>query len=119
MATTSKKKALKPLVPSPPTLKCEVVSHFKVDSYDLENFINKIYFAVNKEISFYLVSDMEWSNDSTHTFSVQKEPWDAYLQGKMDKFLIGRGSYSLRVILTDLANRDLIPEGNYLITVCW
>jgi len=61
----------------------------------------------------------EASNDSTHRFNVngRLSEWD---QRDVDKWVqTGSGSYLTSRLLNDLANKGVIPTGNYLIEVCW
>jgi hypothetical protein len=53
--------------------------------------------------------------------NVSKEPldkWDAEIFEEMKVSQSFRGG-SLRAIMTDLCNRDLIPAGKYVIRVSW
>jgi hypothetical protein len=69
---------------------------------------------------FEIVADQELSNDSQATFTAKKEALDEYDQERIDEFAAtGKYSYLTHTIFTDLANRDLIPEGEYLVEVCW
>jgi len=90
-----------------------------VEYYDFEKFVNSVYPNVNYEFA----ADVESMNDVTHEYTVNKNPemlHHAYDKSKWEKFITtGKGSYMVYSILEDLANRELIPEGNYAIRVSW
>lgn len=99
-----------------PVLKINTKSMHKVQYYDLEEFINKVYQV--KDYS--LVADEEGNNDTSMTYNVAKEEIDAYDMKKLNDFKEGRYvMYVTRTILIDLCNRDLIPEGEYVINISW
>lgn len=79
---------------------------------DLERFIQEIY---NKP-DYDIVGNEEWDNDSEYRFDV-KQSVEISLADYKKKYLFE--SFSLNCILQDLCNRKLIPEGTYLINVCW
>lgn len=97
-------------------LKMKTVSVHEVDYNDLDDFISFTYGT-----SFEVVADQEMSNDSSKVMTVKKarlNKWDAevFETVKTDGcFRTG----SLYPIMTDLCNRDLIPEGKYVIRVSW
>src|SRR5690606_9459132 len=96
-------------------LKFTTETFFCVQDYDIEQFIKQHY---NHDFS--VSSDQEASNDTEHSFNVKKETLNKWDQETLNNFIKeGRDGHSLRVILTDLANKDLIPEGTYLISVSW
>ena len=98
-----------------PVLKIKRAEYFIVDYSALEEFVEKEY---GQEFNF--VIDTESSNDTCKSFSVQKEKIDQYNLEAIAQFReSGEGSYITQTLLTDLCNRDRIPEGNYLITVSW
>jgi hypothetical protein len=98
-----------------PQLKMKIVTRHEVNYNDLDEFVTTFY---GQEFMFSAVE--EAGNDSSHTFCVEKEEIDEYDQNKLDEFRrTGRGQYLTSTILTDLCNGDLIPEGDYLINVCW
>jgi hypothetical protein len=97
-------------------LKVQTQIVHRVDYNDLEEFIQEEY---GHSIS--IVADLESSNDSAETFSIVKKEilsrWDLE---KVEKFK-ATGDYdrSTSALLQDLVNRDLAPEGNYVIDICW
>jgi len=98
-----------------PSLPMKTVSYFEVDYHDFNKFIKSVYGQ-----QFEIVADQELGNDSQATFTAKKESLDEYDAEQIETFkATGDGSYLAHTIFTDLANRDLIPEGEYLIEVCW
>lgn len=113
---------LQPNVPpaevSRPTLKTKAVTAFELTYRDFEAFIAAVYPGA----SYGFMNDVEGSNDSVYRFRTKKEVLDSYDQKKLDKFRSASGEYIwgvTHVIFTDLCNRDLIPEGTYIISVSW
>lgn len=91
----------------------------EVDYNDLDDFINIVYHKSPR--TFEVVADQEWGNDEDHEIQIKKEEikhdWD---KDKLVQWNItGRGNYLLRLLLTDLCNRDLLEPGTYLIKVSW
>ena len=71
---------------------------------------------------FDFAADQECSNDSSHSFVVRKGELDRYswYRKDLDGFkATGEGSSMTPGLLYDLCDRDLIPEGNYIIDVSW
>lgn len=98
-----------------PTLRVKKTSYFEVDYNDLDTFINKVYGIKG----FSCAATEEWGNDSQHRVYVEKKPLASYDAPKVEKNNILNADYNLRAIMQDLANRDLIEPGIYLINVCW
>ena len=94
--------------------KYEVISvHYK----DLEALVEEVW---GHEWSF--VSDLETFNDTQHEFEVKKNPLDEWDLRKLGIFVdSGQGSsfYLSAALLQELANRNYIDEGTYLINICW
>lgn len=98
-------------------LKIKTITAHEVNSYELERFIKEHYPAA-KMYSF--VADQEARNDSQHRFRVKKEPLDEYDQKRVADFSAGQVEAQMTsCLLSDLCNRDLIPEGTYVVSVCW
>lgn len=99
-----------------PKLKAKVKTMTTVDCTDLDLFFTEVYGHPVE-----LVPYEEWSNYESHDFSIEKEELDAWDKAKLKKFreqgVQFRGM--TRVLLTDCANRELLPEGEYLVTVYW
>lgn len=79
-----------------------------LQAFELEKLVEATYgvkyrFSVDEEVSLKL-------------FDVRKGDWPSSgLADQLDDIKKGRSYYSTTTLLQDLANRDLIPEGNYLI----
>lgn len=89
-------------------LKFETKIYKEVDYHDLEQFIFEIYGE-----QYESVAEEEWNNYSSHEFNVKKQV-DFDKDKTIDIFDGG-----VHEILQNLVNRDLIEEGNYLISVSW
>ena len=102
-----------------PQLKVSKITSYRVDYYDFEVFVKKVY---RKDFRFAL--DQESSNDTSHEFWVSKKKLDEYDQERMDEFLgdsedlLHGGPYA-DVILNDLCHKGLIKPGHYIVRVCW
>ena len=98
-------------------LKHTKVNYLEVDYGDLERFVHK-YYPLNNKWSF--VASEECGNDSTHSFPIKKEKMGDYELKALERFKAGHHqNFITSIILTDLCNKDLIDEGEYLINVCW
>jgi hypothetical protein len=92
----------------------------RVNAFDLEKAIQDEYGV--KE--FDVVADLESSNDVSHTFSTSKSKEHLKLK-QYDKEDItnfqatGNYFFLTGTLLQDMTERDLIPEGNYLVKVSW
>jgi hypothetical protein len=97
------------------TLKATTVTRFEVDCYDFDDFVKEIY---GQEYEF--VPDIECGNDSQHSFTAKKSVLNKWDLEKLNKFSkTGEYSYLAHALFTDLVNRDILPEGDYLIRVSW
>ena len=100
-------------------IKFKEVKYFEVEYKDLEHYINSHYGTSGYSV----VADMECSNDSSVTIDcVKKQDLDEYEKKELTKFLDSDGndgSYITSTLMLDLCNKGLIPEGDYLIRVCW
>jgi hypothetical protein len=96
-------------------LKMTTVTRHEVDWHDFNDLVTETY---GHEYEF--AADVTCGNDSDHAYTVKKEPLDEYHQKRLDEFkATGKYGYLIGTLLTDLVNRELIPEGNYLISVSW
>jgi len=87
----------------------------KLDYSDLERIIKAVY-----KQDYSVAAAEEVGNDSALTFSVKSEPLDKWQQESMEEFKTkGDYSYSTSTILQDLANNNYLPEGDYVIEICW
>lgn len=97
------------------TLRKTIETVMRVEYNDLEKLISETY-----GIDYEIVPMEEWNNDSEHSYSIKKEELSKYDQAYLQDFKNGKPRhFILPSIMTDLCNRDIIPEGNYLIGVCW
>ena len=65
--------------------------------------------------------EMESSNDTDYSYTIRKEKLTEYDIQNLEA-IVKSGSfedYNLRLIMTDLANKDIIPEGSYVVTMSW
>lgn len=91
-----------------------------VDYWDLEELIKEVY---NQE-DYEFTADMECGNDTKKSFKVKKGEFEGslgeYYRKDIQKF-IDKGEYSYLAgkLLNDLADKDIIQEGDYLINVSW
>lgn len=97
-------------------LKMKTVTVHEVNYSDLDDFISFTYGT-----SFEIVADQEMSNDSSKVITVKKEGLRSWDQQALDDARLGKffRPGSLYPIMTDLCNRNLIPEGKYVIRVSW
>ncbi len=64
--------------------------------------------------------DNECGNDSQHTFNKINGVQESYDIEDLEKFKKTGNSFMItRVLLNDMVNKNILPVGNYLITVCW
>jgi hypothetical protein len=95
-------------------------SYHKIEYGDFESIVQAVY---DQEYEF--VADVECGNDSEHSFTdVTKgslDKYGPYDRQTLEEFKsIGKYGYgTARILLNDLVDQELIPEGNYLITVSW
>ena len=90
----------------------EVIS---VEYGDLQDLVEEVW---GHEWSF--VCDGEYNNDTQHEFQVEKKPLTEWELKEFGEFVdSGKGFYLSHVLLQELANRNYIDEGIYLINVCW
>ena len=101
-----------------PVLKYTTETVHVVRDNDFDRFIHKVYGTNRRHYS--IISDQELSNDSTWKTSVEKKELDEYDQQKLKEFQQGKYvGFITNVLLTDCCNQGLIPEGNYVVEVCW
>jgi len=95
----------------------------RVEYFELEAHIRRVYGIDDPKEMFSIVAMEEWNNSSSHLFNLNwTEPLNEYdakrlAEWKCDPF--GYHPYMLWVILTDMVNNGALEPGNYLITVCW
>lgn len=89
--------------------------YYEISYGDFESIVRVIY-----KQSYDFVADIEGSNDSEYKYSTDNDISDEWDQNKLNKFkTTGEYQYLAPILIADLANRDLIPKGNILITVSW
>ena len=89
--------------------------YYNLDCYEFNDLVKKTY---GHQYDF--IADMECGNDTSHTFKMKKEPLFDFDKDDLAEFIkTGRYSYLYHTIFQDLVNRDILPEGNYIIEVCW
>lgn len=90
----------------------KTVSYYEIDYSDLEKLVNS-YFGLDEDYNF--VETIECGNDSTYTFDVKRSDATAFP-------LTGEWYYSYSATHTALGHLcadGVIPEGMYLVHVCW
>ena len=98
-------------------LKYKEVKYFHVDYDDLEDFFKEVY---NLQVRPEIVAMQTYSNDMSDIFNIKKGILNNWESRDLDLFKsTGYAPYALGTVLTDLCNRDLIPEGQYLINISW
>lgn len=97
-------------------LECEKKTVLKVNYSDLENYITEIY---GQELC--IPEDQECQNDVLIEINIgDDEKLDKYGQKRIDSFIEnGTCSFLLIDILIDLATKQLIEKGTYIIDVSW
>lgn len=89
------------------------VAHF-VDYGDLEAKILETY---GHE---YEIPCMEEVGHCSKEYDIDKEPLDEYDIEAVDLLRQGKPKhYTLRVIMQDMVNNDVIPEGNWVVDINW
>jgi len=97
-------------------LKYEQKQVFHVQYFDLEEFIELEY---GRTIE--IPANEELSNGCSQLMKLSSnEPLSEYRLKQLDEWEeTGDGSFMLRIIMQDMVNRNVIPEGNYLIEISW
>jgi len=102
--------------------KPETKTVFTVDYHEIEKLIDEHYGekAGFKE-RFNLACIEEQGNDTDYNIFVEKgEIDDEYDQEYLKPYNNGRyRNYSTQTFLNDLCDKDIIPEGDYLINISW
>ncbi len=69
---------------------------------------------------FDLVADLTANRDSFIKVMVYKDTLGNYDKECLEGFITeGEGSWLTPLLLTDMCNRDIIPQGRYLIDISW
>lgn len=90
-----------------------------IHELDYSNFEKIVESVYGKEYNF--IADEEMGNDSSQTYNnIIAEELDEFDKKYLEEFKeIGNHNYLSTTLLTDLVNQGYLPEGNYVIKVCW
>ena len=102
-------------------------------SFDIKTIIDASYHEIEKIINEQYRNDLHkeryelppieerGSGDGeTWEVNIRQEPIDAYDQKKLDDIKRGKWpQFCTRILLQDLCNAGLIPEGCYMIDISW
>lgn len=99
-------------------LKHKMESVIRVDYSDLDDFLTER-FDLPEDYEFAAMEEL--GNDVVKSINVEACKLGKYDQQYIDAVLINKEpeSYGTRTILCYLCNLGEIPEGEYLIDVCW
>jgi hypothetical protein len=92
-------------------MKTKKVEYIEVDYDVLEELIKKTYSLPD---DYCIIAYNEWSNDSSYPLTAKKNNIDKYGRKELDG-----NSTSLRLLMDDMADQEIIEEGKYLVNVCW
>ncbi len=73
-------------------------------------------------VTDYDISDVEeWHNESFDVYPVDLRDYDDDMRKEVAQFVSDpeTGNCGLHPLLLELAERKEIPEGNYLVEICW
>ena len=98
-------------------LHCDAVPMFTISAEQLEAFIEGVY-----EIPISISDCLELYDDCVESWrGVRKEPLEKYQQREIQDWIDEQGQYAshslLEAVMQDLANRELIREGKWLILI--
>jgi hypothetical protein len=97
-------------------LKMQVKQTYHVDYSDLERFIQDVYNVDD----FSIARDQEQGNDTSISMNVVKKPLNTYDSQLIEKFTtVNPPSFMLYTVMQDMCNKDLIPDGQYVIKISW
>jgi hypothetical protein len=82
---------------------------------EIAKFLKRKNLLVDKN-GFNCVVEEEWSNDSEHSFAVEKEQPEDY---NMKEIKEGNYHFKVGTILNWMCADGIISSGEYLVTVCW
>ena len=89
---------------------------YTLDYYQFEEIVCAYY----KRDSYSFIESLEANNDVHYVFEAKKEELKEWDVEGLQEFLQGSDECcSPYILITDLVNNDVIPEGNYLIGVSW
>lgn len=89
-----------------------------LDHHEFNKLVNE---HLKPSEEYEVVPDQEWNNDESHSYSAQQADYSsadrhdvaAYLRGEPDAWV------SPGQLLSELADRGVIPWGEYIIEVSW
>jgi hypothetical protein len=93
-------------------IKTKVVHRMDYD--DFERIVKEVYGH-----EFSLVAAEELGNDQSWTASVKKGDSRFFVAAIQNFKKTGDYQYKAAAILHDLVERDYLPEGDYVIDICW
>lgn len=92
----------------------ELTSFYELDYFSLENMIEECY---GRE--YEIPCNEECGNDQALTFNVDGKQSEYDLED-MERWINGKqSSYMLQRILDDMAAKEWIPKGKYVVEVSW
>jgi hypothetical protein len=88
----------------------------ELDYNDFDRIVQEVYGK-----PYEIVADEETGNYQAKTYGeFKKEELDKYDAGELEQFKnTGKYSYLSCVLLQDLVNNDYLPEGEFVIEICW
>lgn len=104
-----------------PVLTCTKKTIYSVDYGDLSDFINKVYGTSKYDF----VASEQSGNDSSHSFAAKKTVGENTMKKWQDEDIAqlkakdGNTEFVTSSLFQDMVDRDLIPEGDYVVDVCW
>lgn len=98
-------------------LKIETKTTYHVDWSELNRFVCEVYGVTG----YNFAASEESGNDTSHEFTAEKRDWNEWDEADLVSFKSSNGtdSFVTGTLLDDLARRDLIPEGDYVVRVSW
>lgn len=97
----------------------ELIETYHIDMYDLMAIIDENYPVEDFEI-------IPESNDSSHSVKVEKKAnriaaLEGFHEKDLEKIRVENSCeiYLVHHLMDDLADRDILPEGEYIIHVSW
>lgn len=87
----------------------------RVDYSDFEAFVEETY---GQPFSF--PADVTSGNDTSHSLHANKRTLCEDEREEIDVFVAtGQHGYLSHLLLDDLCSKGLVPEGSYVVDVCW
>lgn len=96
----------------------KTVTSFVIDYSEFDRLINDHFPQFNGR--YECVADNEWDNDSDHSTNISKEWSEKYDLKDFDRIDQGDVKYiGWGKLLAYLAYKDIVPFGNWVISVSW